>query len=211
MARRFGGTALGVVAILVASGCAQGMPGPDEFAVGQRLENPAAALPVMAAPGAPGPGPTTPPPFTGTPCKMNDTVACMCTDGVSAGVHACQANPQSPTGGALKTECERCIAPVVPPAAGMAGGDVGASGASGSNGSASGGTGGMSAGSGGSGGGGSGGGGSGSGGSAGSGMMCDADDCPGTTGLFGIERDPCCTRRGECGGINALSGDCETD
>jgi hypothetical protein len=52
---------------------------------------------------------------------------------------------------------------------------------------------------------------SGSGGSAGSGTMCVASMCPRATGLFGIERDKCCTRQGRCGGINALSGDCEAN
>jgi hypothetical protein len=205
MGPRFGGTALGAVAMMVGLGCAQGMPGPDEFSSSLRVANP--IVPAAAA-GTSGPAPMAPPPppatFMGTPCMMGQAVPCTCTDGVSMGTQMCRFDMLSPTKGVLGP-CDECVAPMAPPAAGMAGGDVGSAGASGNNGSANGGMGGASAGSGGMGGAGM----SGSGGSGGAMMMCDPDDCPGTTGLFGIEREPCCTRRGECGGINALSGSCE--
>jgi hypothetical protein len=211
MARRFGGTALVAVAMMFGLACAEGMPGPDEFSSSLRKANP---MPVTGA-GSSAPSPMNPPPaFMGTPCAPGSRAMCTCADGVSIGIQVCRDDMQSPSGGALSA-CEACMAPAMPPA-GMAGGAAGASGASGSGGSASGGSGGSaSGGSGGSGSGGmtggmSGGGRGGSGGSGGSSMtMCDADDCPGTTGLFGIEREPCCTRGGECGGINALSGNCE--
>ena len=209
MGCRFGGTTLGVVAIMVGLGCAQGMPGPDEFGVEQRLSNPMAVLPVTGAGAGGAAAPNTPPPpFAGIACKQGDTVPCMCADGVSSGVLACVFSTESPTGGVLGEMCQRCTPPAAPPAAGM-GGDNGSAGANGSSGSASAaGSGGMSAGS-----GGAAGGRAGSGGMAGSTMtpMCDEDDCPGTTGLFGIEREPCCTRGGKCGGINGLTGSCETD
>ncbi len=207
MARRFGGTALTAVAMTMGLGCAEGMPGPDEFSSSLRIANPIAEMPATGA-GSSAPSPMNPPPaFMGTPCVPGSRAMCTCTDGVSIGLQICHDDMRSPSGGAL-SPCEACVAPAMPPAAGTPGGAAGA-GAGGASGSPSGGTGG---GSGGSGSGGmSGAGRGGSGGSGGSSMtpMCDADDCPGTTGLFGIEREPCCTRGGECGGINALSGNCE--
>jgi hypothetical protein len=182
------------------------MPGPDAFSSGLRQANPMTEQPVTAAGSNAPPPMTTPPVFMGTPCKMGDRAMCTCTDGVSIGVQVCRGDTLSPTGGAL-SPCDACMAPEMPPGGGTSGG-AGTSGSGSSGAPASGGSGGMSgSGSGGMGGAGRGG----SGGSGGGTMtpMCDPDDCPGTTGLFGIERDPCCTRGGECGGINALSGNCE--
>jgi hypothetical protein len=204
MGLRFGVTALVVAAWLFALGCAEGMPGPNEIGARLPLGNASGQFPVMV----PDAGAVPPPPvemkpamMAGPPCMMGDRVDCVCSDGVMTGVHLCKGNPASPTKGSLGP-CEQCKPPPVmePPDAGM--GDVTMAGAGGSTSPAASGSGG-SAGMSGSGG---------MGGMGGSMMpMCVAADCPRATGLFGIEREKCCTRRGQCGGINALSGDCETN
>lgn len=204
------------VAMAIGLGCAEGMPGPDEFGRPQTLGNAANQLPssmgggIGAAGGMGGTGsatPETPPTIMGPPCMMGARAECTCSDGVMIGIQMCMFDPMSPTQGSFGM-CMQCMipAPTEPPDAGMppAAGAGGSAGMAGGAAGMAGGSAGM-AGSAGR---------SGSGGMAGTTMppmMCDPDDCPPTTGLFGIERDPCCTRGGRCGGINALSGDCVTD
>ena len=176
---------------LLGVGCAVGLPGPNGFTSELELGSTPSNAGLVDGGSTTDMMPTVPV-FMGVACERDTASACPCMDDTGAtgmGTQRCVFDPMSPTMGSLG-KCERCVVPM------MAEPDAGTAGAAGAAGAAAaaagmGGMGGSS--------------GRGEAGSAGSSdaMACDPDSCPESSGLFG-PREKCCTRGGDCGGLDLL-------